>query len=370
MPFRTAWARASISTVVPVAILSRRSGQQSSHQSASGACDGGRRQETPCHPSSRPPARLARRASYVIPTGRRMAACTRCLRSPEDPMHQAAILRSRILRRRSPTTTSYSAFPTPLFGLGLVGERPGHRASVISLGQCATEEIPGDFRTLQSQYQRPDDRRDLAGRRRNKVAAAVLRRGLQRRNGDHQRSVPDRARRQCELPVQRDAGKRDPAAGGGSGKPGRELPERHRVVLVIHALDGTADTGVGAGCSRSRRRRARAAPTAAASTQTTGTAGQTTGTASAPSTAASTTSTMLASASADASSVMAAAAGSSTAAQPASSSTSGASVTRGNQVFTNIGCQAWPHQELHHRESATDGTKQRHHSASQRFRRA
>jgi CxxC motif-containing protein (DUF1111 family) len=80
--------------------------------------------------------------------------------------------------------------------------------------------------------------------------------------------------------------------------------------------------------------------TAAASTQTTGTAGQTTGTASAPSTAASTTSTMLASASADASSVMAAAAGSSTAAQPASSSTSGASVTRGNQVFTNIGCQA------------------------------
>lgn len=80
--------------------------------------------------------------------------------------------------------------------------------------------------------------------------------------------------------------------------------------------------------------------TAAASTQTTGTAGQTTGMASAPSTAASTTSTMLASASADASSVMTAAAGSSTAAQSSSSSTSGASVTRGNQVFTNIGCQA------------------------------
>jgi CxxC motif-containing protein (DUF1111 family) len=87
--------------------------------------------------------------------------------------------------------------------------------------------------------------------------------------------------------------------------------------------------------------------TAAASTQTTGmaaqttgTAGQTTGTASAPSTAASTTSTMLASASADVSSVMTAAAGSSTAAQSASSSTSGASITRGNQVFSNIGCQA------------------------------
>jgi CxxC motif-containing protein (DUF1111 family) len=89
-----------------------------------------------------------------------------------------------------------------------------------------------------------------------------------------------------------------------------------------------------------------AAPAAAASTQTTGTASQTTGSAATQTTgtastpAAAATSTMLASASADASSVMAAAAGSSTAAQPASSSTSGASVTRGSQVFTNIGCQA------------------------------
>src|SRR5260221_2036174 len=72
---------------------------------------------------------------------------------------------------------------------------------------------------------------------------------------------------------------------------------------------------------------------------TTGTSSQTTGAADATSTAASATSTMLASASADVSSVMTAAAGSSTA-QPASTATSGASVTRGNQVFTNIGCQA------------------------------
>jgi CxxC motif-containing protein (DUF1111 family) len=83
-----------------------------------------------------------------------------------------------------------------------------------------------------------------------------------------------------------------------------------------------------------------AGQTAAASGQTTGTASQTTGTAGATSTAASTTSTMLASGAADVSSVMTAAAGSSAAAQPASSATSGASVTRGNQVFTNIGCQA------------------------------
>jgi CxxC motif-containing protein (DUF1111 family) len=79
--------------------------------------------------------------------------------------------------------------------------------------------------------------------------------------------------------------------------------------------------------------------TAAAAGQTTGAATQTTGTASPAS-------TVLASAAADVSSVMTAAAGSSTAAPPASSSTSAPSVTRGSQVFTNIGCQACHTQTL------------------------
>jgi CxxC motif-containing protein (DUF1111 family) len=57
------------------------------------------------------------------------------------------------------------------------------------------------------------------------------------------------------------------------------------------------------------------------------------------STASSPTSMVVASATADVSSVMATAAGSSTA-QPSSSASTGASVTRGNQVFTNVGCQA------------------------------
>jgi CxxC motif-containing protein (DUF1111 family) len=57
------------------------------------------------------------------------------------------------------------------------------------------------------------------------------------------------------------------------------------------------------------------------------------------STASSPTSMVVASATADVSSVMATAAGSSTA-QPSSSASSGASVTRGNQVFSNVGCQA------------------------------
>jgi CxxC motif-containing protein (DUF1111 family) len=75
--------------------------------------------------------------------------------------------------------------------------------------------------------------------------------------------------------------------------------------------------------------------------QTTGAATATTGAASGTTTtgAATATSTLMASASADASSVLPSAAGS--AAAPSSSSAStGASVTRGNQVFSNVGCQA------------------------------
>jgi CxxC motif-containing protein (DUF1111 family) len=91
---------------------------------------------------------------------------------------------------------------------------------------------------------------------------------------------------------------------------------------------------------------ATATPVAQATGASNATAGQTTGAAtgastasSAASTAPSATSTVMASAAADVSSVMTAAAGSS-AAQPSSSASSGASVTRGNQVFSNVGCQA------------------------------
>ena len=73
--------------------------------------------------------------------------------------------------------------------------------------------------------------------------------------------------------------------------------------------------------------------------QTTGAATATTGAATATTGAATATSTLMASASADASSVLPAAAGSSSA-QSSSTASSGASVTRGGQVFSNVGCQA------------------------------
>jgi CxxC motif-containing protein (DUF1111 family) len=81
--------------------------------------------------------------------------------------------------------------------------------------------------------------------------------------------------------------------------------------------------------------------TTGTATATTGAATATTGAASGTTTtgAATATSTLMASASADASSVLPAAAGSSSA-QSSSAASSGASVTRGGQVFSNVGCQA------------------------------
>jgi CxxC motif-containing protein (DUF1111 family) len=98
---------------------------------------------------------------------------------------------------------------------------------------------------------------------------------------------------------------------------------------------------------------------AAGATTTTGTAGAatTTGTASGTTTttgAATATSTLMASAAADASSVLPSAAGSSSA-QSSSSASSGASVTRGTQVFSNVGCQACHTKSLTTAKSALTG---------------
>ena len=84
-----------------------------------------------------------------------------------------------------------------------------------------------------------------------------------------------------------------------------------------------------------------AGQTTGAATATAGAATATTGAASGTTTtgAATATSTLMASASADASSVLPSAAGSA-AAQSSSPASSGASLTRGGQVFSNVGCQA------------------------------
>jgi len=110
---------------------------------------------------------------------------------------------------------------------------------------------------------------------------------------------------------------------------------------------GTVATPVASATGASSQTTGQSGQTAAASTPATGTTGSTAA-------AASTTSTMMASAAADVSSVMPAAAGSS-ATQSTASSNSTVSVTRGSQVFNNIGCQACHTQTLTTGKSAMTG---------------
>ena len=107
------------------------------------------------------------------------------------------------------------------------------------------------------------------------------------------------------------------------------------VAQASGALNTTAGqtTGAAAGTSTASSPTSAASGSASATPDAASTAPSTASTASSPA------STVVASATADVSSVMTAAAGSSTA-QPSSSASSGASVTRGNQVFSNVGCQA------------------------------
>jgi CxxC motif-containing protein (DUF1111 family) len=107
------------------------------------------------------------------------------------------------------------------------------------------------------------------------------------------------------------------------------------VAQASGALNTTAGqtTGAAAGTSTASSPTSAASGSASTTSDAASTAPSTASTASSPA------STVVASATADVSSVMTAAAGSSTA-QPSSSASSGASVTRGNQVFSNVGCQA------------------------------
>jgi CxxC motif-containing protein (DUF1111 family) len=107
------------------------------------------------------------------------------------------------------------------------------------------------------------------------------------------------------------------------------------VAQASDALNATPGQTTGAGTGASTTSSSALTTSGPAST----TSSPVSATSSPASTASSTASTTMASATADVSSVMTAAAGSSTA-QPSSSASSGASVTRGNQVFSNVGCQA------------------------------
>ena len=150
--------------------------------------------------------------------------------------------------------------PTPVFGAGLIEAIPD---SAILASQAANAPAKADlgirgranFTVVGPDHHRPDQQQRQRRHRRairlegaEQVAAAVLRRGLQRRDGHHQRAVPHRARRTRLLPdrsrAQRHHQRRTPLTTV-------DRDELDRALLALHALAGGAD----AVARHARRRR-------------------------------------------------------------------------------------------------------------------
>ena len=121
--------------------------------------------------------------------------------------------------------------PTPVFGAGLIEQIPDSAILANLSAHSVQQERPRHQRARQPQRQRRDDLPvRLEGA--EPVAAALLRRGVQRRDGDHQRAVPDRAGRDRELPVRDGTQRCDPE---------RSPDRRHRELRQLPALPGSAD---------------------------------------------------------------------------------------------------------------------------------
>ena len=177
--------------------------------------NGSDQQRSLVHPRERAGARGALREES--PTEPPTAASTRS--SPSPAARDAPRLRARAAGLRDASSRGNNVIfriPTPIFGAGPDRADPGLRDPREPGEQRVDEELarhprpaelprrgPHDHRPDQQQRQRRHDRAlRLEGA--EQVAADLLRRGLQRRNGHHQRAVPDRARRDAGLPV-RDA---------------------------------------------------------------------------------------------------------------------------------------------------------------------
>jgi hypothetical protein len=137
--------------------------------------------------------------------------------------------------------------PTPTFGLGLVEQIPDS-AILANMPPTARQDRPGDPRPGEFHGRRPNHQRTDEPQRQRRhhhavwlesaeqVAADLLGRGLQRRNGDQQRAVSERTRRDGELHVRQSPQQHYEYRGGRDYR----RAERHREVRVLHAPAGAA----------------------------------------------------------------------------------------------------------------------------------
>ena len=131
--------------------------------------------------------------------------------------------------------------PTPVFGAGLI-ESIDEATILANMNANAATKLLGHRGQAQPQRQRRHDH-PLRLEGAEQVAADVRRRGLQRGDGRDQRAVPQRARRgTVELPVQ--LAPENPTNFLPDPTPDdSKVSERHRAVLPLHALPGSASSG-------------------------------------------------------------------------------------------------------------------------------
>ena len=125
--------------------------------------------------------------------------------------------------------------PTPTFGAGWSSRSPTRRSSTTWPANATSQAVSRHQRPGQSQRQRRDDH-PLRLEGAEQVAADLLGRGLQRRDGHHQRGVPARARREPDLPV-RDGAERHRDTTGT-----RDQVRRHRAVPRDSCASSTQPT--------------------------------------------------------------------------------------------------------------------------------
>ena len=129
----------------------------------------------------------------------------------------AATCGSRTSTRSSLRNNVIFRIPTPVFGAGLIEQIPDrgdprqHGREQLRQGRARHPRQPNlalSGRTITGSTNRNGNDGTIARfgwKAQNQSLLLVLRRGLQRRDGHHQRAVPDRARRDAGLPVRHGA---------------------------------------------------------------------------------------------------------------------------------------------------------------------
>ena len=176
-------------------------------------------QRTQCHGSSRKMVPSVKRALSGIRTEPTMAKCTTSSSSPAAVTPRVATspnptfcLPETLLSGQGGNPNIIFRIPTPVFGAGLIEAIPD---SAILANMKANASVKAGLGHLRSPQRAPERQCEPQRKRRDnyplrmegakQVPSHVRGRGIQRRDGDHEPTLPSRARRDSWLSLQRHA---------------------------------------------------------------------------------------------------------------------------------------------------------------------